>query len=66
LLLLLLLEGGAKVSVFGERGDGGEWVLAPVALDLHATVDVHALVATQVGELRVGLAADFATEWFDT
>lgn len=39
-------------------------MLALVALDLHATIDVHPLVATQVGELRVRLEAHLAPEGF--
>lgn len=39
-------------------------MLTLVALDLHATIDVHALVAAQIGELRVGLAAHLAPERF--
>lgn len=33
---------------------------------LHAAGRMHALVATQVGELRVGFKADLASERFDT
>lgn len=39
---------------------------ALLALNLRATIDVHPLVAAQVGELRIGLAADLAPERLDT
>ena len=45
----------AEALVLAEGGDGGEGLAAVLALDLLAAVRVHALVAAQVGELRVGL-----------
>lgn len=40
-------------------------MLTLVAPNLHPTIDVHSLVATQVRELRIGLAADFAAKRLD-
>lgn len=48
--------------MLGQRGDGAEALAALGALDLHATVGVHALVAAQVRELGVRLEADLALE----
>lgn len=55
----------AEALVLGQRGDRAERLAALGALDLHATVAVHALVAAQVRELRVRLQADLALERLD-
>lgn len=51
--------------VLGERGDGAELGAALGAGDLHAAFGVHALVPAEIGELGVGLEADFALEGLD-
>ena len=48
----------AESLVFGERGDGGKGLTAVFALDLRAAVGVHALVAAEIGKLRVRLHAN--------
>lgn len=78
LALQLMLDGGqggttgagrrggiAEALVLGQRGDRAERLAALGALDLHATVAVHSLVAAQVRELRVRLQADLALERLD-
>ena len=48
----------AEASVLVEGRGSAEHLPAVLALDLRAAVRVHALVAAQVGELRVRLVAD--------
>lgn len=48
-----------------KRCDCTESLPALVTFNLHATSRVHALVSAQVGELRVGLEANLASEWLD-
>lgn len=52
--------------MFEEGRLGGEDLEAPGTLGTLATVDVHAFVSAQVGELGVGLGAHLALEWLDT
>ncbi len=51
--------------MLAETGDCGEGLTAFMALDLGAAVGVHSLVPAQIGELRVALEADFASEGLD-
>jgi hypothetical protein len=74
-LLLLMLLGGegqvgrrcrvAKPSVLRQAGHRAEGLPALVTFDLHPAGGVHPLVPAQVGELRVALEADLATEGLD-
>lgn len=75
LALLLVLLGGqgqvgrrrrvAESPVLRETRDGAERLAALAALDLHAAVGVHPLVAAQVRKLGVGLQANLGvkSEW---
>ena len=60
----VLLQGRriAEPLVLAQRRSRAEALAALAAVDLHATVGVHALVSAQVRELRVGLEADLALE----
>ena len=51
--------------MFGQRSDRGEGLAAFIAFDLQATVRMHALVSTEVAELRVRLVAHFALKRLD-
>lgn len=51
--------------MLAERVTSGERLGTVLALDLLATVGVHALVATQIRELSVGLETDLALERLD-
>lgn len=53
-----------EAPVLVEGGGGAEHLATVLTLDLGTAVSVHALVAAQVGELRVGLVAHLA--WGDT
>jgi hypothetical protein len=48
--------------VLRERRYSAKALAALVALDLHATIGMHALVTAEVRELRVGFEADLALE----
>jgi hypothetical protein len=56
---------GTEAAVLAQRVTRGEGLAAVLALDLLTTESVHTFMATQVGELRVGLAAYLTLEWFD-
>lgn len=45
-----------------QRRYGAETLAALVALDLHATIGMHALVPAEIRELRVGFEAHLALE----
>ena len=60
--LLLLLGSVTESSVFGQRRDGAKRLTAALTTDLQSAVCVHALVAAQVGKLRVRLETHFALE----
>lgn len=49
-----------EAPVLVEGGGGAEHLATVLTLDLGTAVGVHALVATQVGELRIGLVAHLA------
>lgn len=55
----------AEALVLAERVASGKRLGTVLALDLLATVGVHALVATQIRELSVGLETDLALEGLD-
>lgn len=61
-MLLLEWRRVAEALVLGQGGAGAEALAALAAVDLHATVGVHALVPAQIRELSVGLEADLALE----
>lgn len=51
----------AKALVLRQRCNGRECLTALVTLDLQAASDVHALVAAQIGELRIRFKANLRT-----
>ena len=55
----------AESPVFGERCDSAECLTTFMTFDLHPTIGVHPLVATQVRKLGVGFEAHFTAERFD-
>ena len=55
----------AESPMFRQGCDGAECLTTFVAFNLHPTIGVHPLVATQVRKLGVGFEAHFTAKRFD-